>query len=158
MALGRCPVSIFCSRETPPESVMWCYVTISAPHTVLKSIAWGKLTLDEMVVIHYVGTLKSRSPIWFISSGCKQTCSVLKCDQSSEGKCRRAMRETETERETQTQTRTEGETVTESETETERDACWGSRSPERQREADPQNAEPRNSEPNRLLRSGSSRS
>jgi len=78
MTLGRCPLSIFCSRGTPPEgegailarinvslAARWCSrvslvqvfernVTKFAPYKVLKLIAWGKLTFDERVVLHRV--------------------------------------------------------------------------------------------------------
>ena len=42
---------LWSSRVSSP-SIPGCYVNKSAPHEALKASAWGRLTSDEMVVLH----------------------------------------------------------------------------------------------------------
>ena len=47
-------------RGFRPPYILGCYVTSSAPHKTLKSIACGKLTLDERVALRRVSRVKQR--------------------------------------------------------------------------------------------------
>jgi len=60
--MGEVPLYLFASTTRWSSGVSFVqifgrYVTKRAPHQALKLIAWSKLTFDEGVVLHRVGTM-----------------------------------------------------------------------------------------------------
>ena len=61
-------------RQREYLQMLGCYVTKSAPHKALKSIAWDKMTFDVRVVLHRVDSRKVRCALGMLFCASESTC------------------------------------------------------------------------------------